>query len=168
MDSFPSIVSLPHAAARVPSNFDRQQYDWSRSLSALIQLLQPELRHRTARILGGARAGVGYVFSQPRVIAARCADAESTCWILTANTPQSYTVTPTLTVVVEQQRIQVGDTVIVKGTGRRALITAVLPEGHYQVEFLPEPAEDPIDRDSSVSADEGGVYLLDDLAPAVP
>ena len=98
----------------------------------------------------------------------RCADAESTCRILTANTPQSYTVTPTLTVVVEQQRIQVGDTVIVKGTGRRALITAVLPEGHYQVEFLPEPAEDPIDRDSSVSADEGGVYLLDDLAPAVP
>jgi hypothetical protein len=43
-----------------------------------------------------------------------------------------------------------------------------LPEGHYQVEFLPEPAEDPIDRDSSVSADEGGVYLLDDLAPAAP
>jgi hypothetical protein len=59
--------------------------------------------------------------------------------------------------------VQVGDTVIVKDTGQRALITAVLPLGHYQVEFLPDPAEDPIDRDSSFTADEGGVYLQDDL-----
>jgi len=55
--------------------------------------------------------------------------------------------------------------VIVKDTGRRALITVVLPRDRYQVEFLPDPAEDPIDRDSSVSADEGGVYVQDDLAP---
>jgi hypothetical protein len=61
--------------------------------------------------------------------------------------------------------MQVGDTVIVKDTGRRALITAQLREGHYQVEYLPDPAEDPIDRDSAISADEGGVYLLDDLQP---
>ena len=54
---------------------------------------------------------------------------------------------------------------IVKDTGRRALITVVLPRDRYQVEFLPDPAEDPIDRDSSVSADEGGVYVQDDLAP---
>jgi hypothetical protein len=59
--------------------------------------------------------------------------------------------------------LHVGDVVIVKDTGRRALITAELPESHYQVEYLPEPADDPIDRDSSVSADEGGVYLIDDL-----
>jgi glucose-6-phosphate 1-dehydrogenase len=61
--------------------------------------------------------------------------------------------------------LHVGDIVIVKDTGRRALITAELPESHYQVEYLPEPADDPIDRDSSVSADEGGVYLIDDLQP---
>ena len=61
--------------------------------------------------------------------------------------------------------LNVGEVVIIKGTGQRGLITAVLPEDHYQVEYLPEPAEDPIDRDSSISGDEGGVYLLDDLQP---
>ena len=59
--------------------------------------------------------------------------------------------------------MQIGDVVIVKDTGRRALITRVLPEGHFQVEYLPDPADDPIDRDSAITADEGGVYLLDDL-----
>ena len=63
--------------------------------------------------------------------------------------------------------MEVGDTVIVKDTGRRALITAALPKGHYQVEYLPDPAEDPIDRDSAVAADEGGVYLGDDLEPVI-
>jgi hypothetical protein len=61
--------------------------------------------------------------------------------------------------------LQVGDTVIIKDIGRRALVTAVLPESHYQVEYLPNPAEDPIDRDSPMPADEGGVYLIDDLEP---
>ncbi len=61
--------------------------------------------------------------------------------------------------------MEVGDTVVVKDTGRRALITAVLSQGRYRVEYLPDPAEDPIDRDSAVSADEGGVYGPDDLAP---
>ena len=60
---------------------------------------------------------------------------------------------------------QVGDTVIIKDTGRRALVTAVLPESHYQVEYLPDPAEDPVERDSPMPADEGGVYLVDDLVP---
>ena len=59
---------------------------------------------------------------------------------------------------------QVGDTVIIKDTGRRALVT-VLPESHYQVEYLPDPAEDPVERDSPMPADEGGVYLVDDLVP---
>jgi hypothetical protein len=63
--------------------------------------------------------------------------------------------------------MQVGDVVIVKDTGQRAIITAVLPESHYQVEYLPDPAEDPIDRDSSISGDQGGVYLVDDLQPVV-
>ena len=47
----------------------------------------------------------------------------------------------------------------------RALITAVLPESHFQVEYLPDPAEDPIDVDSAIAADEGGVYFEDDLEP---
>jgi hypothetical protein len=59
--------------------------------------------------------------------------------------------------------MQVGDTVIVKDTGRRALITAVLPLSHFQVEYLPDVAEDPIDRESPTTEDEGGIYLLDDL-----
>ena len=61
--------------------------------------------------------------------------------------------------------MQVGDTVIIKDTGRRALVTAELPLGHFQVEYLPDPAEDPIDRDSPMPEDEGGVYLVDDLQP---
>jgi hypothetical protein len=63
--------------------------------------------------------------------------------------------------------MQAGDTVIVKTTGQRARITAVLPEGRYQVEYLPEVGVDPIDRDSSETADQGGVYRLDDLTPLV-
>jgi hypothetical protein len=61
--------------------------------------------------------------------------------------------------------MEVGDTVIIKETGQRALITAKLPESHYQVEYLPDPAEDPVDRDSPVYGDMGGVYLVDDLEP---
>jgi hypothetical protein len=63
--------------------------------------------------------------------------------------------------------MEVGDVVIVKDTGQRAIITAVLPESHYQVEYLPDPAEDPIDRDSAIAEDQGGVYLVDDLQPVV-
>jgi hypothetical protein len=63
--------------------------------------------------------------------------------------------------------MQVGDVVIVKDTGQRAIITVVLPENHYQVEYLPDPADDPIDRDSSIAGDEGGVYFVDDLQPVV-
>jgi len=59
--------------------------------------------------------------------------------------------------------MQIGDIVVVKSTGRRALVTALLPKGHYQVEYLLDPAEDPIERDSSVWEDEGGVYRGDDL-----
>jgi hypothetical protein len=63
--------------------------------------------------------------------------------------------------------MQVGDIVIIKDTGQRALITAVLPEDHFQVEYLPNPAEDPIDRDSAIAADDSGVYFADDLLPVV-
>ena len=59
--------------------------------------------------------------------------------------------------------MNVGDVVIVKTSGRRAIITAVLPRDHYQVEYLPEPAADPIDRDSAINEDEAGAYAADDL-----
>lgn len=61
--------------------------------------------------------------------------------------------------------MQAGDAVIIKSTGRRALITAELPHGHFQVEYLPEPASDPIERDSPPPEDEGGVYVADELQP---
>jgi hypothetical protein len=58
-----------------------------------------------------------------------------------------------------------GDVVIVRGTGRRAYIVAELPDGHYQVEFLPDPDEDPIDRDSPELEGESGIYEADELEP---
>lgn len=64
--------------------------------------------------------------------------------------------------------MDVGDTVIIKDTGRRALITAKLPESRFQVEYVPDPAQDPIDRDSPMPADEGGVYRVADLELLLP
>lgn len=68
------------------------------------------------------------------------------------------------------QTFQVGETVIVKDSGQRALVTALLPEDRVQVEYLPDPAQDPIDRDSSFTEDVGGVYLADELesVPNIP
>jgi hypothetical protein len=59
--------------------------------------------------------------------------------------------------------MRVGDTVLVKDTGRRALVTGMLPEGHVQVEYLPDPAEDPVDRESPGDEEFGGVYLEHEL-----
>jgi hypothetical protein len=59
--------------------------------------------------------------------------------------------------------MQAGDAVKVKATGRRGLIVAELPEQHYQVEFLDDPPEDPIDRDSAAWEGESGIYEADDL-----
>jgi hypothetical protein len=61
--------------------------------------------------------------------------------------------------------MQVGDTVTVRTTGRRARIVAELGHGRYQVEFAPDLLTDPIDRDTVQSEDEGGVYRADDLQP---
>jgi hypothetical protein len=61
--------------------------------------------------------------------------------------------------------MQVGDTVTVRTTGRRARIVAELDRGRYQVEFAPDLLTDPIDRDTVQSEDEGGVYRADDLQP---
>ena len=61
--------------------------------------------------------------------------------------------------------MQVGDTVRVRTNGRRALIVQELSRERFQVEFLPDPAGDPIDRDSVQSGDVGGIYAADDLEP---
>jgi hypothetical protein len=61
--------------------------------------------------------------------------------------------------------MQVGDTVTVRTTGRRARIVAELDRGRYQVEFAPDLMSDPIDRDTVQSEDEGGIYSADDLQP---
>jgi hypothetical protein len=71
-----------------------------------------------------------------------------------------------VTVKFNQHRpLRVGDPVIVRATGGRALVTAERPEDHYQVEFLPDPKADPIDRDSPEWEDESGIYLADELEP---
>ncbi len=61
--------------------------------------------------------------------------------------------------------MDVGDTVTVRTSGRRARIVAELGQDRYQVEFLPEPMSDPMDRDTVQSGDEGGIYRAADLAP---
>lgn len=61
--------------------------------------------------------------------------------------------------------MEVGDTVTVRISGRRARIVADIGQDRYQVEFLPELMSDPIDRDTVQSGDEGGIYRADDLAP---
>ena len=61
--------------------------------------------------------------------------------------------------------MQVGDTVLVKVTRQRALIVGELTGGRYEVEFLPDPANDPVDRDSPADTELGGIYSLDDLEP---
>jgi hypothetical protein len=45
------------------------------------------------------------------------------------------------------------------------VIVSELPDNHYQVEFLPEADEDPIDRDSPEWQGEGGIYEADQLEP---
>ena len=61
--------------------------------------------------------------------------------------------------------MQVGDTVRVRTNGRRAIIVEELTRERFQVEFLPEPAGDPIDREIIGDGDVGGIYAAGDLEP---
>ena len=61
--------------------------------------------------------------------------------------------------------MEVGDTVTLQSTGRRARIVAELDQDRYVVEYLPDVGSDPIDWDTVQSEDEGGVYRGEDLAP---
>lgn len=59
--------------------------------------------------------------------------------------------------------MHVGDSVRVRTTGRHAMIITDLSDGRYRVEFLPDPAGDPMDRDTVQSEEGGGIYRADDL-----
>jgi hypothetical protein len=61
--------------------------------------------------------------------------------------------------------MQPGDTVMVRSSGRRARIVGQLGDDRFQVEYLPEEMDDPIDRDTVQSEDESGIYHRDDLQP---
>lgn len=58
-----------------------------------------------------------------------------------------------------------GDTVVVRATGRRARIVEDRGRGYYAVEYLPDPSEDPVDRDTVQSEQEEGIYRESDLDP---
>jgi hypothetical protein len=61
--------------------------------------------------------------------------------------------------------MQVGDTAIVKVTGRHVRIVGELSQDRYDVEFLPDPSGDPLDRDTVQSEDQVGIYRGEDLEP---
>jgi hypothetical protein len=61
--------------------------------------------------------------------------------------------------------MKLGDTVTVRSTGRRARIVGELSEGVYQVEYMPDLLDDPLDRDTIPSEGESGVYRARDLEP---
>ena len=60
--------------------------------------------------------------------------------------------------------MQVGSTVRVRATARRARIVEDLGNSRYRVLFYDEPAADALDRDTPQDADDaGGVYSAEDL-----
>jgi hypothetical protein len=62
--------------------------------------------------------------------------------------------------------MQPGDTVKVRSSGRRARIVGQVGDDRFQVEYLPDVIEDPIDRDTVQSEVESGIYHASDLEPA--
>ena len=59
--------------------------------------------------------------------------------------------------------MELGDTVTVRVTGRRARLVEALDRGRYVVEFLPDPMTDPIDRDTVQSEGASGIYRAEEL-----
>ena len=59
--------------------------------------------------------------------------------------------------------MQIGDTVTVRATGCRARITEDRG-GFYAIEYVPDSASDPMDRDT-VRSEEAGMYRASDLEP---
>ena len=61
--------------------------------------------------------------------------------------------------------MELGDTVTVRSSGRRARLVEQIGDDRYRVEFMPELQDDPVDRDTVQSEDEAGIYHRDDLEP---
>jgi hypothetical protein len=62
--------------------------------------------------------------------------------------------------------MQIGDTVRVLATSRRARIIEDLGNSRFRVLFYAEPAVDALDRDTPQDEDDaGGVYRAEDLEP---
>jgi hypothetical protein len=62
--------------------------------------------------------------------------------------------------------MQIGDTVRVRATSRRAQISEDLANLRYRVLFCAAPAVDALDRDTPRHEDDaGGVYRAEDLEP---
>jgi len=59
--------------------------------------------------------------------------------------------------------MQAGDTVVVRATGRHARIVEERGNGYFAVEYLPDPSNDPLDRDTVTSEQEEGIYHGADL-----
>jgi hypothetical protein len=59
--------------------------------------------------------------------------------------------------------MELGDTVTVRTTGRRARIVTDLGGGRFQVEYMPDIPGDPLDRDTVQSENESGIYLTAEL-----
>jgi hypothetical protein len=62
-------------------------------------------------------------------------------------------------------QMELGDTVTVRSSGRRARIVEQIGDDRYRVEFMPEPMNDPVDRDTVQAEDEAGIYHRNDLEP---
>ena len=61
--------------------------------------------------------------------------------------------------------MQVGDTVRVRMNRRRALIVEQVSHERFQVEFLTDPTDDPLDSEAPPDSDVGGIYAARDLEP---
>jgi hypothetical protein len=59
--------------------------------------------------------------------------------------------------------MELGDTVTVRSTGRRARLVEERDRGRFVVEFLLDPETDPMDRDTPQSEGEGGIYSTSEL-----
>jgi hypothetical protein len=62
--------------------------------------------------------------------------------------------------------MELGTIVVIRSSGRRARIVERIGADRYQVEYMTDPEDDPIDRDTVQTEEQRGIYHQDDLAPA--
>ena len=71
--------------------------------------------------------------------------------------------TEPVSMMFEETQMELGDTVKIKTTGRYARIVGALTSERFQVEYLPDPNGDPLDRDTVQSEQEEGIYAASEL-----